>query len=51
MVFLLYKKSKKKRIQQTLYFKIEQFTVYYLYALLLYALLFTHDIIVLGLTI
>ena len=38
-------------IQQTLYFKIEPFTVNYLYALLLYALLFTHDISFLGLTI
>ena len=38
-------------IQQTLYFKIELFIVHYLYALLLYSLLFTRDIIVLGHTI
>ena len=35
--------------QQTFYFKIEPFTVHYLYALLLYLLLFTPDISVLGL--
>ena len=88
MVFLLYKKSKKKivekkacldrgslfskfvqdlvfillykgcilnytynTIQQTLYFKIELFIAHYLYGLLLYSLLFTRDIIVLGHTI
>ena len=38
-------------IQQTFYFKIEPFTVHYLYALLLYALLFTPNITVLGHTI
>ena len=79
MVFLLYKKSKKKRgslfskfvqdlvfillfkgyilnntyniIQQTFYFKIKPFTVHYLCAVLVYALLFIPDISGLGLTI